>query len=210
MGPTVPLLELHHTSPTSLSVQLRLRTRDAHVAAEAGFDLDGRLVDRAAYGLLLELLRGFYGPLEQALEDVTGWRDLDPPVDVAARRRAHLLDDDLDRLPPRSAPAEATSSPALALDGLADALGCLYVLEGSRLGGRVVARTARLRLGADLPVTFFSGPGDRDPRTDWQALRATLDGFGRSQGETACTQVAAAAERTFGSLQRRLVAPASS
>lgn len=207
MGPTVPLLELQHTFPTSLSLQLRGRTRDAHVAAETGFDLDARLVDRDAYGRLLAILRGFYGPLEQALQDVTGWRDLDPPVDVAARRRVHLLEGDLARLSPPSVPARTPTAPEPVLDGLADALGCLYVLEGSRLGGRVVARTARLRLGADLPVAFFAGPRDGDPKADWRALLATLDGFGRSRGEAVCAQVVAAAERTFGSLQRRLVAP---
>ncbi|MEX2517132.1 MAG: biliverdin-producing heme oxygenase [Gammaproteobacteria bacterium] len=51
-----------------------------------------------------------------------------------------------------SVPASLTASP------VAEA-GCLYVLEGSRLGGRVIARqlTHTLNLSADNGLCFFTG-----------------------------------------------------
>jgi heme oxygenase len=192
--------------PVSLSVELRERTRDDHVVAEAAFDLNARLADLAAYKGLLMVLRDFYGAAETALGAVTGWEQLTPPVDVRSRWRASLLDDDLRRLgvaatarPPDSRPFSPT------LSSLAGALGCLYVLEGSTLGGQIVARRARAALGEQLPVAFFSGPGPNAVRLKWRQLSAALDAFGSLQGGPGMTEEAIVVARgTFAALAGRL------
>ena len=49
----------------------------------------------------------------------------------------------------------------------AELLGTAYVIEGSRLGGRVLAR----RVGQGLPMNFLSSPGHRS----WPTVVAALD-----------------------------------
>ena len=54
------------------------------------------------------------------------------------------------------------------LTGVGELLGAAYVLEGSRLGGRVLER----RLGPGLPNAFLKGDGSLGP---WPALIAVMD-----------------------------------
>ncbi len=181
-----------------LSAQLREQTRAAHVAAELAFALDERLTGRGTYAALLLALRGFYRPLETALVDVPGWDRLSPVVDVRARCRAARLDEDLGRLGwDGGRSARVMTPPAFA--SLAQALGCLYVLEGSALGGQIVARQARRTLGDDVPVGFFASAGRVALSADWRTLQAALDAFGAADSAIRPTVVAAAQE-TFDAL----------
>jgi heme oxygenase len=185
-----------------LSVTLRERTRDLHTAAEAVFDLERRLVDRGTYAALLMLLRNFYGPAEDALATVAGWERLRPAIDVGVRRRAALLDDDLAQLGIAATTVARTPRTSLRLHDLAEGLGCLYVLEGSALGGRVIAQRAQLVLGPELPVTFFAGAGRAAPGRAWRELQAALnafaaDGTAAGDGRDREDRVVAAARRTF-------------
>jgi diguanylate cyclase (GGDEF)-like protein len=197
----------------ALSAQLRARTRVAHQAVEGALALDQALADRRAYGHLLAALRGFYAPLEVALENVTGWDDLTPPIDLRRRRRAALLDDDVRRLGVQgredATQRVGTDRPAdlAAIGTLAAGLGCLYVLEGSALGGRIVAQRARAELGQDLPVSFFASTARADLSGDWRALRAALDAFGASRGRIAAEETTDAALRTFAALGTWLAPP---
>ncbi len=85
---------------------------------------------------------------------------------------------------------------------LAAALGALYVLEGSNLGGRVigkhVARTLGVRPGSG--GSFHCGLGAQDARGRWQilkeAMRAEVDLAG-----LAFEPVTTAALATFGALE---------
>ena len=203
-------LEIGRPLPHLLSTQLRERTRPAHRRVERSFALDLRLVDQNTYGALLLTLRGFYAPAEEALCALTGWDRLTPAIDIDSRRRAALLDEDLGRLEVAAAATEIAGAPATTReaperelrepDGLAGGLGCLYVLEGSALGGRIVARRARVALGAQLPVAFFSGAGRADLGADWRALQAAIDAFGTDHGEADARRTVAAARHTFASL----------
>lgn len=62
----------------------------------------------------------------------------------------------------------------------AQLLGLRYVLEGSRLGGEVLARGIRQALGDDAPVSFLA---DGDARLHWQALCARAERALRSEEE---------------------------
>ena len=183
---------------TPLSTHLRSATAHAHEDVELAFDLDARLASREAYAALLVRLHGFYGPVEQALE---GWVGRLPGVDLAARRRAALLDHDLAALG-TSVSGPSIESPQLPTAG--QALGCLYVLEGSALGGRLVLRAARDRLGDDLPVAFFGSVGREHLGADWRALKAALDRHGAEHGAAGRTAVTAGARETFAAMSRWL------
>ncbi|MCW2777690.1 MAG: hem oxygenase [Frankiales bacterium] len=187
-------------SDLPLSDLLRTETRPAHAAAEQAFALEDRLRDVAAYGALLARLRDVYGPAEAALLGLRGWDRLTPVVDVAARQRAHLLDDDLAALSAHDAALPRPRPVPPVLDSLAAGLGWLYVLEGSALGGRVVAGHARRALGADLPVTFFSGETRHGLRTDWRSLLAALDAFGAAAPPEVRWTVVAAATAAFSAV----------
>ena len=92
----------------------------------------------------------------------------------------------------------------LPLASLASGLGCLYVLEGSTLGGRIIARRARAALGDELPVTFFTSANRLDPGAEWRTFQAALDAWWSSADEHAGGEVVAAANQTFRALQARL------
>jgi heme oxygenase len=193
-------------SVAGLSAQLRDETRADHVAVEAAFALESRLGGHESYGALLLALRGFYRPVEAALGAVAGWGDLNPAVDIASRRRADLLDDDLNALRIKI-PVGPVDPPApdLVLDSVAQGLGCIYVLEGSALGGQIVARRARAALGERLPVAFFSSAGRESLHADWRLLQGALDGFWLSHGPGLSLEVVASARQTFAALGSWLV-----
>lgn len=188
-------------SPERLCAELRTGTRREHLAVEAAFALEARLSDRSSYSELLRALRGFYGPVEAALAGVAGWGRLSPPLEVASRGRAGLIDRDLAALGADGPASRGGSSPGPVLASLADGLGCLYVLEGSALGGRLIAREARRALGEDLPLAFFSSAGRHDLGADWRALQAALDGFGAGHGRAARRAVLESARATFAALE---------
>jgi len=200
----VPTARRRPRTSADLSAQLRTRTRRAHLAVEAAFALDARLTDPLAYGALLARLRGYFAKVEDALATVTGWDELLPPLDIGSRRRTPLLDADLRQLGidvPRV--PEQYGGPGiepLAPDSLARGLGCLYVLEGSALGGRIVSRRAQAALGEQLPVAFFSSAGRGDLGGQWRELKAALNAFQAQHGSAAGQQVVAAAYATFASL----------
>jgi heme oxygenase len=78
------------------------------------------------------------------------------------------------------------------------------VLEGSALGGRLVLRAARARLGDDLPVSFFGSVGRERLGADWRALRTALDRHGARHGGAGCQAVVDGAHATFTSMSRWL------
>lgn len=95
---------------------------------------EGRL-DRAGYGALLGRLLGFHAAMERALE---AGPSLAPyGIELAARRRAPLLRADLAWL---GCPAPAAEAALAPFASAAAAMGALYVVEGSTLGGRQLAR----------------------------------------------------------------------
>lgn len=188
------------TTPITLRLSRRLRegTREAHVRAESRFALDSRLLDRAAYRDLLLLLRSYYRPLEATLVKVDGWELLEPAIDPGRYRRAGLIDEDLKRLPEAAAlaPHDEDHPRLPELPSLARALGCLYVLGGSALGGRIVAAEARRRLPGCVPVAFLSSRG-HSLGEDWRTLQAALDRFGAHSGRAAVHETMGGALETF-------------
>ncbi len=125
-----------------LHAQLRAATSGLHEAVERGFaHLD--LAEPADYARFLALQAAAILPLEAAL-DQAGIAGLLP--DWAARRRADALLGDLATLgDPKRPLLTFAARPG------GEAMGVAYVLEGSRLGGAILAR----RLPAGAPDGFL-------------------------------------------------------
>jgi heme oxygenase len=154
---------------------LRRHTAPYHLAVERRVDIVGRLGSPDRYATLLARLYGFYEPFEAELDRAVARWGL--RFDVEARRKAPLLARDLAALDvapaavdglPRSARIPRPTNPLAAL-------GCLYVLEGATLGGRLIARhvTQRLGFGPYSGASFFHGYGSAaGPR--WRTFCSVL------------------------------------
>jgi heme oxygenase len=155
--------------------RLKQATQLDHQAIEARVDLLNRLGSLADYRRLLERFWGFYAPIEQQLAIGPDWAGYG--FDIQQRMKAPALARDLGAL--GLAPAALAALPlcrALPAPGsFSHRLGCLYVLEGATLGGQIIAREARGRLGLtpEHGCSFFASYGEH-VGTMWRAFRALL------------------------------------
>jgi len=144
------------TRPAILDL-LRERTRAAHDRAEEALPLLDPSLDAARYRAILAGFWGFHAALEPCLAAVAELRALG--LDPAERRKLPRLEHDLRTLgadPMRLPVANAVPE----VEGAAAALGCMYVLEGATLGGRVISRHLAARgIGPDTGGAFFAGYG---------------------------------------------------
>lgn len=150
---------------------LRERTREEHALVEQRIDAWARLDSLAGYGGLLALLEGFLAPIEAELAPHVERPNV-PGRLRGGWRRAEALRRDLGLLglePLRR--AAVVPAPA----GRDEALGAWYVLEGSRLGGRLLAREARRRLPAVAAATGAL-EADDPAAGRWPAFCDWLDG----------------------------------
>jgi heme oxygenase len=184
---------------SGLPERLRAETSQWHEKVEAVADITGRVRTEADYVALLGRLSGLHTGLEAQL-CAPSWERawLGIGVDVAAHCRVGLLDADLAEL--GMLPTASTVQPPFPCFG--QALGCLYVLEGSALGGRMVAGMVRAAIG-DVPTAFLTGRGRGH---QWPAVRSALRRFDSQGGDN--DAVVAGAVSTFDVFARQLAAPA--
>jgi heme oxygenase len=139
--------------------RLRRETRPHHDAVEAQLGLFDRPVTLDSYRSLLHKFWGFYKPVEARIDAVADWPTLG--LDWDRRRKVPLLERDLADLgvgPVLLDGLECTALPDL--QSVPEALGCLYVLEGSTLGGQVITRHLEGLNGGPFPTAFFSSYGE--------------------------------------------------
>ncbi|WP_237216295.1 biliverdin-producing heme oxygenase [Falsiroseomonas oryziterrae] len=133
---------------------------------------EGRIT-RAAYAALLRRKLGFHAALEARLAEAPDLASLG--VDLAARRRSHLLRADLAWL---GVTSEAEPAPLPRYDTTAAALGALYVAEGSTLGGRHLARALDGLLPPGMDGRrFLLGHGERHGEM-WRTCCAAIERCG--------------------------------
>lgn len=184
--------------------RLRAETAEAHARLEAEVGLEHITASPAAYRALLCRFRGFHAAWEPRATALLGGRAI-----LAERLRLHLLDADLAvlGLSPAEIAALPVCRPLMPLDRPAQALGTLYVMEGSTLGGAVIAAELGRRLG-HLPghgCSYFAAHGPRRGAM-WQAFRAALPAEPEAAAEP--DAILASAVATFAVLQRWLAGAA--
>ena len=187
------------TAPTPRAA-LRDATRAHHERVEAAVDLPGRTRDRETYRALLASLLGLFGPLERRLAALP-WHAAG--VDLDAHRRAGLLRADVAALGGDPGAVRDAAVPPLA--SLADGFGALYVLEGSALGGQILAREAEAALGLGGVGTRFFRSDGRPPGAAWRAFGRALDGYLVTPERLAHAR--RTAEATFDAFEQAVLAP---
>ena len=178
---------------------LRQQTRDLHERAETAAGLAGPLDSPRALARLLRRWLSVTRPAEAALAP---WRSAlrdELGLDLAPRLRTSLLLDDLRAL---GEPATVDDAPVPPLDSLPRAIGALYVLEGSTLGGQLVARDLRERLDIALGNggSFFAARGERTGPM-WRDFKAAVEQFA-ARSPDATPDAVAAARETFAAFER--------
>ena len=171
-------------TPTLPSVltRLRLETRSEHEAVEHVLNVMGALTG-STYRQRLVQFYGFYNPLEAALQTRCAKQSdrhshslevSQLPMLLPRLHKSLLLRQDLHHLGVSTEGlAQCRALPQIQTP--AEVLGCLYVLEGATLGGRMITEHIQATLGI-TPTTggsFFDGYAGHTARM-WNAMRQTL------------------------------------
>jgi heme oxygenase len=184
----------------SLLVALRTATRSAHQRLEAALPLTDPGLTLEAYRGIVEAFYGFYAPLEAGLARVAEGSASGLPIH--GREKLGRLRGDLKALGATDASLDAlplcAAVPDLSTPGAA--FGCLYVVEGATLGGRVIVRALRagLGLGPTTGAAFFDGYGV-ETGAMWVSFCVQLVASPWDRGDTLAAAVA-----TFVELERWL------
>lgn len=151
---------------------LKERTSPSHQALEQRMvALIQQIRSGEDYAKFLKLMYGYYAAVEGRIAEFVDNR---PPKDFKKRRKADRLLNDISQF---SNPGSVNLCDRLpAVHSYAGALGAMYVLEGSVLGGKMIAKMIRgqLHLQDSAGLSFFLGYGD-DTGAMWQAFKEDLE-----------------------------------
>jgi heme oxygenase len=178
---------------------LRRATAAEHDRLEAEVDIKAAIADPLRMRALLGRFWGFHAVWQPAVE-----RLIADPHFTTPRRKLPALEADLVALglSPGTIAGLPRCADAAPTGGHAGAMGSLYVLEGSTLGGQVITRMLRAA-GWERPLAYFDPYGD-EVGAFWRAFRVRAEGAGQTAA------MAQEAERTFVTLRRWLGGDASS
>jgi len=150
----------------SILAALRAATADAHTELDTNLGLQTKSLTRERYGRFLRASMSVVAPLEAR---IACW--LGVPADGFCRTTA--LRSDLQQLDSNElAPATVPS-----INSFAEAMGAAYVVEGSALGGVVLARTITKTLGEDAPHRYLSLRGEQTAHR-WREFVVSLEQWG--------------------------------
>lgn len=154
---------------TTILARLKAETRAEHLALEQALDLMNPKLTFEAYCHCLRMFYGFYAPLESALQASNNGSVLQGRL-----KKTELLKKDLVFLG-QIQPELGICQLLPPLETQADVLGCLYVIEGATLGGRLITKHAQntLDIYPTSGSSFFYGYGD-DSAMNWHEMRQLL------------------------------------
>jgi len=177
---------------------VRAATAGAHAQVEAMLGLMDPDLHRDRLVEVVGRLHAFWTAAEAGLD---AWARREPAdaetVCWSRRRRAHLFAGDLRAL--GAAPTAAPGPDLPAVEDTDQALGRLYVLEGSTLGGTFISRhlAALPALGQDVRLHAFS-PYGTETGAMWHAYRRVARARVAAGGDAA--RLVGAAGSTFAAL----------
>ncbi len=175
---------------------LRTGTAAEHEDVERTLDLLDPSLTRHRLAQVLDAMHGFWRAAEAGLDDWAARCPADAEgVDWPRRRRAALFASDLRQL---GAPASDAAPLLPSVPGTDEALGRMYVLEGSTLGGVFIDRhLAALPELAGVTVGSFS-PYGSETGAMWAAFRRSTRARVSAGGDAAA--MLASARTTFSGL----------
>lgn len=173
--------------------RLRDATRADHDRLERRVDILKRIASPDTRRALVE---GFYGLHRDVESAVAPWLSGVADLEFAARRRSERLARDLEVTGGRAPDVDP-----VAVRGRPEALGLMYVLEGSTLGGQVIRRAAT-RAGVSMDGLSFLDPYGAAVGSRWKAFLNVLDAHAQSAGDI--DGMVAGARRGFALTEARL------
>lgn len=157
--------------------RLRDATRSDHQRLESRMDILARIATPDGRRALVERFYRLHAEAEAALAP---WLHDLPGLDFDARRRSDRLERDLVAVGGQPAVAPAAD---IVVPDVRDALGRLYVLEGSTLGGRMIRRAVEARGEGMAGLSFLDPYGDQAGER-WRSFLAVIDDQARSPADT--------------------------
>ncbi|MCO5936601.1 biliverdin-producing heme oxygenase [Mucilaginibacter sp. RB4R14] len=142
------------------------------------------------YANLLKLFYGYFGGLEVKINQAID-KNLLPDNDE--RRKTQAIADDITALG-GDVPAKADCDALPRIKNHLEALGALYVIEGSTLGGKIISKMMQQQLSLDKGLSFFTSYGDNTV-TMWDTFKNALDSQAENPEQEAV--IIAAANETF-------------
>jgi heme oxygenase len=147
--------------PCPAIAHLRSATRDVHARLESRLDVIARLGDPEGRPGMIRRYAALHIPADTVLEPYLAGIE---GLDLRARRRTPLLARFAGRTPLPKFPRPGSR---------AAALGMLYVLEGSTLGGRLILRMLADR-GISDPDLAFLDPYGHDTGSRWRSFLSVV------------------------------------
>ena len=163
-----------------LSEKLKEQTRREHQMLEVKMIKQIKLItDINKYSEFLLLFYRFMNPLETQID-----KQLDPGFlsDYKLRRKSVLLVQDLSRL--QSSAEIFSYDRVIFITNNLEAIGALYVMEGSTLGGQIISKMINHQLGLEkiIPLDFFNGYKN-DTILMWQNFKIAMDQLKLNESE---------------------------
>lgn len=179
--------------------RLRDATATAHQRLEARLNILDKIADPAGRRRLVERFHALHAGAEAVMSPLLA---AVPDLAYDGRRRSGDLARDVAALGGRAPPAVPIPAPASA----AEALGRLYVLEGSTLGGKVIGRQVAAR-GQDMTGLSFLDPYGPETGERWRSFLAVLEREGAAS-EAACEDIVRGGVAGFAQAEQWLCEPA--
>lgn len=188
---------------TNFLNKLRESTAIAHAALEALPVSESILKEDVSNEEYAHYLALMYDVVKDSEENIFPALQLYIP-DITERKKTHLIEADLKKMGIDVTENQKPVSAGLGNPSAAYAMGILYVIEGSTLGGRVILKNISRALGytEDSGAAYFSGYGNFTG-SRWKSFLAGLSGFEAETG--AGSEIIAGANYAFGAIHRHLV-----
>jgi heme oxygenase len=154
-----------------LSDDLKEQTKTNHQLLEKKLVAKMRAIrSTAGYGNLLSVFYSYFGGLELLIDKHLNTEYL---PDYGHRRKASALITDLAFLG-TPLPALAGQNALPVIENHLQAMGALYVIEGSTLGGKIIAAMIGKQLGITKGLSFFESYGE-NTMLMWEKFKTVLN-----------------------------------
>ncbi|MHA4895559.1 biliverdin-producing heme oxygenase [Pedobacter sp. PWIIR3] len=172
-----------------LSVDLKEKTKNAHLELEKIVVQQLRLIrSETDYA---QFLKGFYTYFSQVEAEIAPYITPKLLPDYDDRRNSGYLKTDIEELGGDVSDVKTTEMPKIS--NALQALGALYVMEGSIMGGRIIVQMLE-KSGIRNGISFFSGYG-ADTGEKWGAFIEVLNS--QTNDKALQDQAIEAANQTF-------------
>ena len=172
-----------------LSTKIKEATKEAHQQLEKQVVLKLKAIrSNADYADILKHFYAYFNAVEKAIEPYV---DNVVLPDYAERRNSSYIQADIEELGANVDDLPQAKAPEIT--NLQEALGALYVMEGSIMGGSIIVQMLA-KHGVEKGVSFFSGYGQKTGEM-WAKFVGALNE--NAQNEDQEKDATAAANKTF-------------